>query len=195
MTAGNAFLTLETRLYAILCDGRGADSSLGADALAKSIPVGRFRRAKDLAPLRDGTYPPEFFDRAVLIEWIGDADDNGGAINNPLDNAQICLARLAVTSAVLYGTAVDSFLSLTSGETSTTVALQPRTRALNDARRILRALACPDLLRGGTAIDPAPLACVREGGTSVEDLGDGRLVCVSTMSLRYAVDNASNYDP
>ena len=191
----NAFLTLESRLYAILCDARGADGSLGADATAKSIPVGRFRRALDSCPMRDATYPPEFFDRAVFVEWLSDADDNGGAINNPLDNPHFNTARIAIANGVIYGTAIGEFLSLAGSEVRSTVALQPRSRALNDALRCVRALACPDLLRGGTTLDPVPLSCVRDGATSVEDFGDGRLLAVTTYSLRYQADNSQNYDP
>ena len=189
----SAFLTIEQRLYAIMCDARGADGSLGADALAKSIPATRFRRALDGAPMRDPTYPPDAFDRAVYVDWLGDADDV--EINNPLDAPHHCVARITVTNGVVVGTALATFASLVGTESAAAVVLQASSRALNDARRITRALGCPDLLRGGTTLDPAPLACVREGGTTIEDMGDGRRMAVTSYTLRYLADNTQNYDP
>ena len=80
------YLTLRNRLLAIVCDARGADGSLGADALAKSIPLGRFRRAQDGAPLRDPAYPAGALDRAVRVDWLSEADDEG-VLPDPADRA------------------------------------------------------------------------------------------------------------
>ena len=76
------YLTLRNRLLAIVCDARGADGSLGADALAKSIPLGRFRRAQDGAPLRDPAYPAGALDRAVRVALRVEGHDGcvGGAL-------------------------------------------------------------------------------------------------------------------
>jgi hypothetical protein len=189
----SAYATLETRLYDIMVNGRGVNGALGSDALAKSIPVGRFRAARMNAPLRDTTYPSVDFDRAVFVEWLADADDP--TINNPLDSPQHREARVAICNAVTYGNAVTDFLVLTSGEVAATVIDQPRQRALNDSARIQRALGNPDLLRGGTPLDPAPLACVREGGTTLEDLGSGRMLATTVYALRYQLDNTQAYDP
>ena len=187
------YLTLRNRLLAIVCDARGADGSLGADALAKSIPLGRFRRAQDGAPLRDPAYPAGALDRAVRVDWLSEADDEG--VNNPLQAPHFYASRVSVTHAILYGSAISAAISVASGETAATVALQPQERALMDARRIRRALACPDLLRAAADSDPVPLACVREGETTLEDLGNGRLLAVSTYTLRWQSDNAANGDP
>jgi hypothetical protein len=189
----SAYATLEARLYDIMVNGRGVNGALGADALAKSIPVGRFRAARFNAPLRDTTYPSVDFDRAVFVEWLADADDP--TINNPIDNPQHREARVAVCNAVTYGTAVTDFLVLAGTEVAATVIDQPRQRALNDSARIQRALGNPDLLRGGTPLDPAPLACVREGGTTLEDLGSGRMLATTVYALRYQLDNSQAYDP
>jgi hypothetical protein len=189
----SAFLTLQDRLYAIMCDARGGNGALGADALAKHIPATRFRRALDGAPLRDPTYPPDAFDRAVYIDWLSDADD--GEIHNPLDGPHFCVARISIANGVVVGTALAPFVATVGTESAATSVLHASARALNDALRISRALACPDLLRGGTALDPVPLACVRDGGTTIEDMGDGRRLAVTTYSLRYMADNATNYDP
>lgn len=189
----SAYATLEGRLYDIMVNGRGANGALGADALAKSIPVGRFRQARMNAPLRDATYPSVDFDRAVFVEWLADADDP--TINNPIDSPQHREARVAICNAVTYGNAVTDFLVLTGSEVASTVIDQPRQRALNDSARIQRALGNPDLLRGGTLLDPAPLACVREGGTTIEDLGGGRMLATTVYALRYQMDNTQNYDP
>lgn len=188
----NLYLTLRDRLLAIVVDARGADGSLGPDALAKSIPAGRFRRAKDGAPLRDPSYPAGAFDRSVRVDWLGEIDDGA---NNPLDNPHYYVGRVSVTVATMYGAALSAVLSTTSGETAATVALQPQERALGDSHRIARALACPDLIRASSDTSPVPLGCYREGETVVEDLGNGRALAVTMYSYRYQVDNAQNHDP
>jgi len=160
----NPYLALRNRLLAIVCDARGADGSLGADALAKSIPLGRFRRAQDGAPLRDPAYPAGALDRAVRVDWLSEADDEGG--NNPLQAPHFYAARISVTHALLYGTALSAALSVASGETAATVALQPQERALMDARRIRRALAFPELREKGVG----KALC---DGLHVSPLGDG----------------------
>ena len=188
----NPYLTLRDRLLAIVCDARGADGSLGSDAQAKSIPVGRFRRAQDGSSLRDPSYPAGAFDRAVRVDWLSEADDGS---NNPLDGPHFYAARVSVTHAILYGSALSAAVSTATGETAATVALQPQERALMDARRIRRALACPDLLRASGDTDPVPLACVREGETTLEDLGNGRMLAVSMYTLRWQSNNANADDP
>ena len=189
-----AYETLRQRIIDIVVNARGADGSLGADALQKSIPLGRFRASVDRAPLTDPTYPASYFDRSIYVDWISDEDDE--VVNNPLDSAHFMLAHLSVSHGVYYGTAASAFVTLASGtEVKATVALTPKERGLNDALRIKRALGCPDLLRGGTTIDPAPLSCVREGLTTLQDLGNGRLVVVTNYSLRYQSNQAVSYDP
>lgn len=190
MTA--AYEVLRQRIIDIVVNGRGADGSLGADALQKSIPAGRFRAATDRAPLRDPSYPATTFDRAVQVDWLSDEDDGE---NNPLSSPQFMLARIAINHGIYYGAGVSAFLSAASGETRATVALTPQERGLNDALRIKRALACPDLLRGGTAIDPVPLGITRDGQTTLQDLGGGRLLVVTFYSFRYQANNTTNYDP
>lgn len=189
-----AYEPLRQRIVDVVCNGRGADGSLGSDALNKSIPLGRFRASVDRAPLSDPTYPSSMFDRAVYVDWISDEDDE--VVNNPLDSAHFMLAHLSVSHGVYYGTATSAFVTLASGtEVKATVALTPKERGLNDALRIKRALGCPDLLRGGTVIDPLPLSCVREGLTTLQDLGNGRLIVVTNYSLRYQSSNSTTYDP
>lgn len=188
----NPYLALRDRLLAIVVDARGADGSLGADALAKHIPAGRFRRAHQGAPLRDAAYPAGAFDRAVRVDWLSEADDGA---NNPLDDPHFYAARVSVTHAVVYGAALPAAVSPAAGETRATVALQPQERALMDARRIRRALGCPDLLRASGDTDPVPLSCVREGDTILEDLGNGRMLAVTAYTLRWQSNNANADDP
>lgn len=187
------YLALRDRILAIVCDARGADGSLGAEAQARSIPAGRFRRAVTGAPLRDPDYPAGAFDRAVRLDWLAESDDADG--NNPQDNPHFYVARVSVTNAVLYGAALSGALSTTTGETAATVALQVQERALMDARRIRRALACPPLIRSSSDTDPAPLACVREGETTIDDLGNGRALALTVYAYRYQLDNSAAGDP
>ena len=80
----------------------------------------------------------------------------------PLDGPHFYAARVSVTHALLYGTALSAALSTATGETAATVALQPQERALMDARRIRRALGCPDLLRAAGDTDRCrSRACAR----------------------------------
>jgi hypothetical protein len=184
---------LRQRLVDIICNGRGADGALGADAQQKSIPLGTFRPAADRAPLTDPTYPASQFDSAFDVQWI--AEDDDGATNNPLDSTQIVKATITIRNAVVYGTGVSGFVSPHGAEVRATVALQPQERALAMAARIRRAVENPDLLRGGTALDPTPLACVREGQTTLQDLGAGRLLAVTYYSYRFQFDNTASYAP
>ena len=187
------FATLRNRVLAIVCDARGADGTLGAEATARAIPAGRFRRAVVGAPLRDANYPREAIDRAVRVDWIDDADF--AEANNPRNVPQQFDARIAVTNAVVYGPGLSAFASLVGSEVAATTVTEAQERALADARRIRNALHEPDLIRDSSDSEPIVIACTREGASTPEDLGDGRMLAVSVYVLRYQSANTSTDDP
>lgn len=189
----NPYTWLRDRIGAVVVDGRGADGSLGAEAQARAIPVGRFRRAAENAPLRDASYPPEAFDRAVQLDWLDDGDLEG--VNNPLNLNQLLTARLSITHGVVYGPALASWAMLLAGEVAADAVRGAKERALNDAERIKIALHWGNgLLRDGTETDPVPVACVRTGATSLVDLGNGRLVVTSIYELTFRT-TTGHHDP
>lgn len=187
--------TLRGRALAIVTGARGHDGSLGPDAQEKSIPALRFRDAVAGAPLRDPTYPSESFDRAVRLDWLAEVDSEG--VNNPLDGPQIMDARVTVTHGVTYGAALAAFVATAGSEVGADVVLLAQERALRDARRIKRALACPGLIRDSAddAAGIVPIACVREGSTTLETLGGGRMLAVTVYQYTFQTDNTSSDDP
>lgn len=189
------YLALRTRIINIVVNGRGtAAHPINAAALAKSIPIGRFRDAVQNAPLDDSDFPAGSFDRSVRVDWLSVEDDNGG-VNNPLDNPQFYAAKISVSNAVVYGTELSAFIDPTNVELAATSVVEAQERLFNDQHRIMRALACPDLIRDPADTDPVPLSCVRDGATVVRDIGHGRMVSTSTYTLRFQTNNADANDP
>ena len=183
---------LRDRLTAIVVDGRGADGSLGAEAQARSIPAGRFRRASQNLPLRDPNYPGGAFDRAVRVDWLAESDDTP---NNPVNHPHFYVARVSVSHGVLYGPALAGATALASGESASVAVADYQERALSDARRIRRALACNALIRDAADTVSCPIGCFRDGETTLDDLGGGRLVVSSGLVFRYRLDNSDAGDP
>lgn len=190
------FSVLEGRLWAILTQARGADGSLGADALARSLPLDRFRAAASNASLRDPAYPREQIDRAIRLEWASVRDDNGNP-SNPFNGPQLRVARLTLLVGYVQGAdvAVRPFASLAGSETAASVTVNARSRALDDAERIYRALSFIPLLTGAPTLDPVPLSCFRESESVIEDLGDGRLLSSTVYRMRFQSDSGTTYDP
>jgi len=188
------YLALRTRIEGIVVNGRGADGSLGFDAQNKSIPIGRFRNAVKNAPLDDADFPAGSFDRSIRLDWLSVEDNNGG-VNNPLDDPHFYLARCSVSAAVVYGPELAAFVDPTNTELAAASVVEAQERILNDAHRIARALACPDLIRDSADTDPVPLSCVREGLTTVRDVGNGRMISQTVYSLRFQTNNADANDP
>lgn len=189
------YLALRQRLEDIVVNGRGTMAHpINAEALAKSIPVGRFRSAVKNAPLDDPDFPAGSFDRSIRVDWLSVEDDNNG-VNNPLDNPHFYLARCSVSTAVVYGPELAAFVDPTNTELAVASVVEAQERILNDAHRIARALACPDLIRATTDTDPVPLSCVREGTTTLRDVGNGRMISQTVYSLRFQTNNADANDP
>lgn len=198
------FEPLTDRILAVVCDGRGSDGALGAEALTRHIPAGRFRRVAGEGkawrsnrlddPLRSPQYPLESFDRAVQVRWLDDTDENGAG--NPYELPQECRATFALEIGLVYHEQAARFVRESGSETETE-AVEPlalRARGLNDQRRVKRALELNELVRAA-GDDPVINGIVREGKAAIEDLGKGRALAVATFTLHYELDLTGNYDP
>jgi hypothetical protein len=189
------YLALRTRIEDIVVNGRGTSTHpINAEALAKSIPIGRFRNAVKNAPLDDRDFPAGSFDRSIRLDWLSIEDDNGG-VNNPLDDPHYYLARASVSTAVVYGPEMAPFVDPTNTELAVNSVVEAQERIFGDVHRIARALACPDLIRDPSDTDPVPLSCVREGLTTARDIGGGRMISQTVYSFRFQTNNADDNDP
>lgn len=181
---------VETRLDAILASGRGTDGSLGADAQARAIPAGTFRRQADNAALDDPGFPAEAFDRAYILRFTSAAPDP--STNNPYQSPQFSRLSLVITVGYLYGAALPAFVDAQGTETQATSVYRADRRALSDGWRIERALVFPPLR--GLDTDPTMVVCNRSS-TTWQDLGGGRSLGVTTMELVLQADVLSAYGP
>ena len=178
MAANEDYLSeVETRLRAILFQGRGADGTLGPDAQARAIAAGVFREAAEASPLTDPSYPAEQFDRALSVKFTSVTDDT---TNNPYSSPQWERVTLEVVAGYQYGAASTSFVDPQGAETAAVQKYRPDRRAVNDSRRIKQALEFNDLR--GLDTDPVMVRCQRTTGTGA-DLGGGRYTMTTTFEL------------
>lgn len=184
---------IKARLVSVVCGGRGADGSLGPDALRCSIPVGRFRKGLRNVPLRDAGYPKGGFDRATRWTWVDATDEDDP--NNDVDGVSLQLVRVRLEVGYLTGAGDEAFVKLAggTGETTAGALLDPEARSINDALRIRRALGWPEIVQGA-GIDPALYSCHRQGPTTLEDLGKGRALASTVYVVRLELNNATAYD-
>lgn len=189
----SAFDPVKARLVAVVCGGRGADGSLGVDAQARSIPAGRFRKGLRNTPLRDPGYPKAGFDRATRWTWVDDGDEQDPNYEGDSPERHVTRVRLEVGYLTAKGDEHVVKLAGGTGETAAGALADPEARAMTDARRIKRALAWHELVQGG-GLDPDIRGVHREGATTTEDLGGGRLVSTTVFVLLLRLDPASNYD-
>lgn len=175
---------IETRIDAILRLGRGADGTLGADALARAIAVDWFRRSANGASLRDVSYPLNQFDRAYALEW-GAQGPNEERFNQACSRSLVRL-ELNLLLGHVAGAAHSAFVRTRGGEVGADAALRPRVRSNGDVHRIRRALCFGPLF--GNDTEP-PIASIEQvGATTVEDLSDRLLTTIPFV----VVLNASN---
>lgn len=168
---------VESRIRAVLFEGRGTDGSLGADAQARSIAAGVFRPAAEASPLTDPAYPGEQFDRAVSLRFTAVVDDT---TNNPYSSPQWERVTMNVNVGYQYGAASTAFVDPQGAETQAVQKFRPDRRGINDSRRIKQALEFNDLR--GLDTDPIMVRCERTTGDGA-DLGGGRYVMTTTFDL------------
>jgi len=184
---------IERRIADVLCEGRGSDGSLGADAQTRSIPAGRFRWSATGVSQRDPLIPAAERDRTISLDWESVSDSEADA--NELDGEAIRTVRLTLLVGYVDGPGQAEYVHPIDGtaETRALAAANARRRALSDAERIRRALCWPDLYGSDTA--PSIVLCAREGASAIEPLTNGVLLCATTYRLVVAVPMADDFDP
>lgn len=181
---------IEARLLAVVCLGRGTDGSLGSDAEARAIDAGRFRVASTGISLRDPSYTPSAFDRAVSLDWESISDEPDPA--NDYDALALRVVRFVLLTGVVYGPSLAAYAHTSGNELPATVVEQARRRALQDAERIRLALGFGALVKGGT--NPTIVGIEREGPTTIEDIGQGMLVSSTPYRCIIEIDTTSPYE-
>lgn len=181
---------VETRINAILAQGRGVDGSLGPEAQARAITAGTFRVQPDNAAMDDPSMPPELFDRGYVLRFLGLAD--APYPNNPYQGPQFRTVTLRVIVGYLYGAALPALVDAQGSETQATAVLRADRRAISDGLRIDRALRFPPLR--GLDTDPVMVEC-RRTSTEWQDLTGGRSLGVTTFDLVLQSDELSAYGP
>lgn len=182
------------RLYAVLCDGRGQDGSLGSLAQLRSVAAGRYVRSKRLQnvegarALRDPSYPLKDFDRAAAVEWSSTANEPDAS--NPRDGYALRVLGLSLTVGYVVGAGMTRSARVVAPETQAWAAEHADQRAIEDADEMALALALPDLV-GGNGLAPSIVgALTRVGPSVVRVLPSGdRMICESRyeLTIEYAI--------
>lgn len=168
--------------------------AFGADATARSIPAHRLRRSLHNASLRDPAYQFGAFDRAYELEWLSTSDEPD-APTNPFDGVSLRTLRLSLNIGYAYGTGAANEVSTTGYEVTTTSVLHARKRALSDAEDVYDALGFGPIVSGMLGNGLSWCGCARDGATTIDDLGGGRLVSVTTYRILIEKTNATDYSP
>lgn len=176
-----------TRALDILCNGRGADGSLGVPAQQRAIAANRYRASASNAPLESlGT---ESFDRAVRVAPQSIADTPYA--NNELSSAQLRVMLVFIDVGYVQG-ASPAFVDAKGGESASTVQYTARERAISDAEMIKRALTFPALYQD-MSDDPMIVEIHRAGASEITDLGD-RIVCRTLYSVTLQLNATTTYN-
>jgi len=183
--------TIETRIVDVLENARG-QSGLGATAALRYIPTGRFRRTKENAPIDDPGLSIELFDRSYDLSWLSIAQVDEP--HNQYDGFTQYIVRFLLRIGYVYGSAISQFSTTTGSESANTNVLTVKRRALEDIRRIERALCFPDIYQS-TSDNPSIANLQWFGETSFLDLGGGKLVMSCGFRTDLYGDNNANFDP
>ena len=175
------FDALEDRIHAVVCQGRGIDGSLGADAQSRAITAAYLRRPQTDASVRDVAVPAEEFDRSVSIEWLAVGDEP--EVANEYDTPQIVSLRCNLLVGYVAATALSGFAHIHGSETAANAVAHWRRRALGDAQRVKHALCFLALSGGALTGGVEWIACRRDGTSTLEELGDGRALCATPLVI------------
>lgn len=181
---------VETRLNAILQDGRGASGGLGPEVATRAISAGQFRRATDNAPLTDPQFPAEAFDCGYVLRFDASTDDP--TPNNPYQSPQIERSVLSVLVGYVQSAGNVGFVYTRGSEVAATCVTRAQARALSDAMRIKRAIEFGPLR--GVDTDPVMIEATRLDD-DVADLGGGRLLLTVRFRLVIQYNTTSAYAP
>jgi hypothetical protein len=189
-----AFLdAIEDRIVAVLETARGADGALGTAAQNVSIPMGYFRRSQNAAPLTDAAYPREALDRAYTIDWEAFRDWPSPRNNQDTNSEEVLSLTLRV--AFVAGPGAEAFVHARSNEDDAVVVLYPRKRAMMDARRIVNAVTCLELMTGDSIAPAINNVHLREDGVTLNADTDGRIIADIPIDLWIWDDKSAPRDP
>ena len=186
------FDDIESRIHAVLCTGRGT-SGMSGDAAARAITAAQFRRPTTDASVRDPAYPAEEFDRAVQIEWLAVGDVNEAS--NEYDGTAIRVARCNILVGYFAAPALSGLARVLGSETASGAVTHWRRRALGDADRIKRALCFAEIAAGTLASTVEWIGCTRDGETTLEEIGEGRALSITTYRINFAYPLATAFAP
>lgn len=184
-----------TRFVDVLERERGR-SGLGPTAALRYVPAGRFRRSAGGQSLRDAGYPPNVrhWDRAYFLEYVGLADEPRP--ENPQNATALRIVHVNLLVGYVYGAGSVAAVARAIGTTEdpATAVANVRQRALSEADAVYSALGSPDIFQDITT-DPVLIDCVRDGESTVEDLGGGRLLSVTNYAVTLEKSTTARYWP
>lgn len=186
------FDDIEDRIHAVLCQGRGT-SGMSGDAAARALTAAQFRRPTTDASVRDPAYPEEEFDRAVQIEWLAVGDVNEAS--NEYDGVANRVARCNILVGYFAAPSLSGLACILGSETAAGAVTHWRRRAMGDAERIKRALCFSEIPSGTLASTVEWIGCVREGETTLEELGEGRALSITTYRINFEYPLATAFTP
>ncbi len=181
----------QARLRAVI-EGRGFDGSLGAEAQARALRTGAFRRC--LQPLREdgSSIDGSLFDRAYF-DRLDLGPFNGLPRNTRADRAQYS-ARYTLEIGYLAGHALAPTAHKSPGTEDATAAVRDaEIRAQSDARNIALALEWNEL--HGNDTEPVIEAVQLATPPTVERLGNGRLVLALSFDVFLDASATARSDP
>lgn len=183
-----ALLTgFRTRVLDIVCNGRGADGSLGAQAQNRSIAANRYRPSANNAPLE--SLGAESFDRAVRVAPASIGDEPFA--NNELSSAQLRVMSVFIEVGYAQG-ATPAYIDAKGSEVAATVQYTARERAISDAEMIKRALTFPELYQA-SGDDPEIVVITRNGRSEVTEMAD-RVVCRTVYDVTLQLNATTAYN-
>lgn len=178
----------QARLRAVI-EGRGFDGSFGADAQARALRTGTFRRV--LQPLREDV-DGSVFDRAYFDRL--DLGPYSGLPRNTRANRAQYSARYTLEIGYLAGNALAPTVHKVPITEDATVAVRDaEIRAQSDARNLALALEWNEL--HGNDTEPVIEAVQLATPPSVERLGNGRMVLVLAFDVFLDASATARSDP
>ena len=179
----------QDRLRAVI-EGRGFDGSLGADASARALRTGTFRRA--LQPLREDV-DGSLFDRAYFDRLDLGPDPSGSPRNTRAQRAQY-RARYTVEVGYLAGNALAPTVhKMPVAEDATAAVRDAEVRAWSDARNIALALEWNEI--HGNDTEPVIEAVQLVTPATVERLGTGRVLLTMSFDVFLDAQATTRSDP
>lgn len=183
----NVVSLIETRLFDVLCRGRGNASEFGADALARSIPADRFRKSK--VPLNDPALSASVLDRSMYFRgWL--PRSGGVGPNDSLYDWREQIYEIELCVGYHSGIAKQDIVHTQTDESQEEAVVSWEIRAADDQRIVERALCCNALIHGDLDADGQKILTVQIISLPrTEQLGGGKLQRVQPMTIHAWIKN------